>query len=161
MADEVKKVDGYVEQALVDKLVGEARVKAREKAEAEFAAKATKEKEAAVEAALVAEKKWQELAGKHEARVKELEPYEAKAKAFDEWAEGTLKDKVKTLGEAAQKAVKALPESMSAIDKLNWLNQNEELFQEAGDGVGTPKRPKLKPGGKLSAEDAGHRRLRM
>lgn len=153
MAEEVKFDEQ--QQALVDKLVGEARVKARDKAQAELTAQAAKEQDAAIQAALIAEKKWQELAQKHEARVKELEPYEAKAKSFDELVDSMLKDKVKTLGEAAQKAVKALPESMAAIDKLNWLNQNEELFQVAGDGVGTPRRPqpksvKGKPAGPIS-----------
>ena len=95
MEDDKKVEFTDLQQALVDKKIGEARIKAREKAETDFAAKATKEQEAAVEAALVAEKKWQELAEKHEARVKELEPLEAKAVAFDGMVEGMLKDKIK------------------------------------------------------------------
>ncbi|KPK89990.1 MAG: hypothetical protein AMJ88_16775 [Anaerolineae bacterium SM23_ 63] len=108
---------------------------------------------------MVAEAKWQELAQKHEARVKELEPLETKVVAFNEMVSGMLKDKIKDLGEAATKAIKALPDSMSEIDKLNWLNQNVELFQVTGDGVGTPRRPKSKPDKKAS--DVGHRRLRI
>ncbi len=158
MADEVKFDEA--QQALVDKLVGEARVKARDKAQAEFADKTTKEQEDAEQAALVASKEWQKLAEKHGARVKELEPFETKAQEFDKLVAGMLKDKVKALGDAAQKAVKALPEAMTAADKLNWLSQNEELFQ-AGDGVGTPGRPRTKSGGKRTAKEAGHTRLRM
>lgn len=148
MTEEVKFDEA--QQALVDKLVGEARVKARAKAQADAEAKSIKDKEAASQAALVAEKKWQELAEKHEARVKELEPMEAQAKAYGELVAGMLKDKVKALGDAAKKAVGALPEAMTAIEKLAWLNANEELFKTTGDGVGTPKRS-----AKGAADDKG------
>lgn len=149
MSDDVKFDEA--QQVLVDKLVGEARTKARDKAQVDAEAKTTKDREAAEQAALVAEKKWQELASKHEARVKELEPFEASAKKYDKLVEGMLKDRLKALGEAAEKAVKALPDSMTAADKLTWLNENPELFQAAGDGVGTPGRTQLKPGGKTKS----------
>lgn len=158
MADEIKF--DAAQQALVDKLVGDARVKARETAQAEATARTAKEKEAADQATLVAEKKWQELAQKHEARATELEPYEAEAKAYRELVTGMLKDRVKELGEAAKIAVKGLPESLTDLDKLAWLNTNAKLFEAAGDGVGTPRRPKPKLDKKQSA-DVGHRRLRM
>ncbi len=159
MADKIEFSDE--QQAFVDDLVGKARTKARDKAQADATAQTTKDREAAEQAALVAEKKWQELAGKHEARVKELEPFEASAKEYERLVEGMLEDKIKALGEAAEKAVKALPGSTTATDKLAWLSANEELFQGAGDGVGTPGRPKLKPGKTKTAKDVGHRRLRL
>ena len=145
MADKIEFTEE--QQAFVDDLVGKARTKARDKAVADAIAQTTKDKEAAEQAALVAEKKWQELASKHEARVKQLEPYEASAKAYDELVAKMLEDKVKELSEAGKKAVKALPDSMTATEKLAWLNANEGLFQAAGDGVGTPGHSKLRPEG--------------
>lgn len=134
------------QQALVDKLVGEARVKSRSKAETDFQTQLAKDNDAAVQANLVAEKEWQKLAATHEARVKQLEPFEAQAKAYGELVTGMLKARVKALGDAAKKAVAALPDSLSDLDKLNWLNENGALFQEVGDGVGTPGRTRqVKP----------------
>ena len=158
MADKVTFTDE--QQAFVDDLVGKARTKARDKAQADATAQTTKDREAAEQAALVAEKKWQELATKHEARVKQLEPFEASAKKYDELILDMLKKKIEAFGEAAKKAVEALPKSMLVVDRLAWLDANEELFQVAGDGVGTPGRSKAKPG-KKTAKDVGHRRLRL
>lgn len=129
------------QQEFVDKLVGDTRIKARTKAEADQAALAAKEAEETNRANLAAQEEWQKLATTHEARVKQLEPLEAQVKAYDELIVGMLKDRVKALGDAAKKAVDALPEAMTALDKLNWLNKNEGLFQGGSDGVGTPKRP--------------------
>ena len=129
------------QQALVDKLVGDARVKARAKTEAELAAKSEKAAKDAELATMAAEKKWQELAEKNAARVAELEPLEVQARAYTELISGMLKDKVKGLGDAAKGAVEALPTTMSDAEKLEWLNKNAALFQGAnGTGVGTPKR---------------------
>lgn len=147
MSDKDKIEFSDEQQALVDKLIGDARVKARDKAVTD--AKASQDKLAgkAETAALAAEAKWQELAGKHEARVKELEPFEGQAADYRKLITGMLDKQVKAMGEAAKKAVKALPESMTALQKLDWLNTNEELFAATGDGVGTPKRPKNKTKG--------------
>lgn len=139
MADEEKVMFDEAQQALVDKLVGEARVKSKAIATAQAEAAQTKAKEDSEKAALIANQKWQELAAKHEARVKELEPFEAQAKAYSELVTGMLKDKTKALGDAAKKAVEALPEGMTSLEKLNWLTKNEGLFQASGDGVGTPQ----------------------
>lgn len=137
MADKIEFTDE--QQAHIDKLVGKARAEGRGKATADHEAQVAKDKETADAAALVTEKKWQELAEKTQARVKELEPLEAQAKAYEEMVEGMLKDKVKSLGETAKKAVKNLPKGMTAIERLNWLNKNVKLFQDKGDGVGTTK----------------------
>jgi len=150
MADQVTFSEE--QQSFVDDLVGRARVKAREKAEADAAAHISKDREVAERAALIAEKKWQELAEMHQARVKELEPFEASAKEYGKLVENMLEVKVKALGKAAKKAMEALPDSMTVTDKLAWLNENEELFQATGDGVGTPARSTAKkPGGDVKA----------
>lgn len=128
------------QQAFVDELVGKARVKAREKAEAEFTAQANTSAAEAEEARLKAEKQWETLAANAQAKVKELEPYQAEAVAYRELISGMLKDKVKALGDDAKKAVAGL--NMSDLDKLNWLNANENIFRPVGDGVGTPHRTK-------------------
>jgi len=72
-----------------------------------------------------------------------------------------LKDRTKALGEAAKTAVKALPEGLSDLDKLNWLNANQALFAIEGTSrVGTPARKKkLQQASDKSRE--GHRRLRL
>ena len=124
------------QQAFVDELVGKARTKERE----HFESQAVKDKEEAAQATLEAEKKWKELAEMHQARVKELEPFETRAKKYDELVLDMLKKKIEAFGEAAKKAMNALPKSMPTVDKLAWLDKNEELFQVAGDGVGTPGR---------------------
>ena len=137
------------QQAIVDKLVGDARIKAREKAGADAAASLQKTAADAELASMAAEKKWQELAGKHEARVKELEAFEGQANAYNELISGMLKDKVKSLGDAAKKAVDALPDGLSDADKLTWVGKNESLFTAASSGVGTPGR-----GGKLKERES-------
>lgn len=150
------------QQVLVDKLVGDARVKARERAQTELAAQAAKDKEAAAQTALAAEAKWQELAEQHAARVKELEPLVGKAAEFDKLIDGMLKDKLKAMGDAAKKAVGALPEQMSKLDQLNWLNANAGLFTaDPGDGVGTPRHPKKQPVGDKKAEKPSKHAIRL
>lgn len=147
------------QQAYVNKLVGDARTKARGIAEQDLADKIAKEKADAEVVTLAAEKKWQELAERHEARAKELEGFELQAKAYGELITGMLKDRIKALGDAAKKAVAALPESLTDLDKLNWLNQSEALFGK-GSVIGTPGRTKVVSKNKPDARK-GHRRMRM
>ena len=113
------------QQAHVDKLIGDARVKAREKAKKEGAEQLTRERETAEAATAVARQEMQTLS-------------ETRLTALEKVVAGVLEDTVKRLGEAAGSAVEGLPKSMSAGDKLDWLRQNEKLFQSTGDGVGTP-----------------------
>lgn len=160
MADESVKVTfDEAQQKLVDKLVGEARVKAKAIATAEHEAAQTKAKEESDQAALVAEKKWQELAEKHEARVKELEPFEAQGKAYSELIAGMLKDRVKELGDAAKKFMATLSKDMPPAEKLALLNANQALFGSKTAGVGTPGGGR--PPTKKKAADAGHVRKRL
>lgn len=133
------------QQAFVDKLVGDARIKAREKAESDYKTQSAKALDATEKATLAAEAKWQELAQKHEARVKELEPFEAQAKAYGELVAGMLKGKLAGMSDIAKAAVKALP-AMSSQEKLDWINKNEALLKSEAPTarVGTPTRKSAK-----------------
>mgnify|MGYP001083276527 CR=1 FL=1 len=122
------------QQELVDKLVGSARVKAREQAQAEI----EKAKEAAVEVALKEQGEWRTLAEKAQAKLEELEGAAERAEVYEGVIADMLESRVKELGEEAQAALDGL--SLSAIEKLNWLNRNEGLFKVQSDGVGTPQR---------------------
>ena len=105
---------------------------------AEEAARAEAEKER-----LKQEAKWKELAEQHEARVKELEPLEAQVAAYAEAVDELLKAKLAELGDAAKKAVEALPGTAGPLEKLSWLTANAELFKAgAGTTPGTPPRNK-------------------
>jgi len=150
------------QQAWVNKLVGDARTKARSKAKSDLAEKTAKEKTDAEVKSLAAEKKWQELAERHEAKVGELEQFEIQAKAYSELIAGMLNDKIKALGEGAKKAITALPETLGDLEKLNWLNANESLFTTGPAGVGTPAAERLKQA-RNKSDDAreGHRRQRL
>lgn len=126
-------------QEEVNDIVGKRLLREREKAEAEFQAKANSSAAEAEATRLKAEKQWETLAANAEARVRTLEPLEAQVKAYAELISGMLKDRVKALGDTAKKAVAGLPESMSALEKLDWLSKNEALFQDTGTfTVGTP-----------------------
>ncbi len=127
------------QQEFVDKQIGVARMQASAVAKSEFDAAQAKAKENAEKAALAADQKWQELAGKHEARVTELEPLQAQVETYKKLVGKMLRDRVKELGDAAKQAVDGLPDGMTALDKLAWLTKNEGLFKSTGDGVGTPQ----------------------
>ena len=72
------------QQAHVDKLIGEARTKAREQAKADSTTRIAKDKEVADQAALVANNEWKTLAEKHQARATELEPLLKQVEAYEE-----------------------------------------------------------------------------
>lgn len=125
------------QQIKVDSLIGEARTKARGKAEAEFQTKQIKANEEAERAKLVAS----EATATQKARITELESFESQVSVYRELVSGILKQKVEALGDAAKKAVGALPKTMGAVEKLNWLNENEALFSDSPRQViGTPTR---------------------
>lgn len=147
------------QQEFVDKLVGEARVKASKVAKAQHEADQVKAKEDSEKAALAADQKWQELAAKHEARATELEPLQAQVATYEKLIAKMLQARIKDLGDDAKKAVEGLPESLSLLEKLGWLSKNEGLFQARGDGVGTPGKGKRRQ--KKSAESVGHIRKRL
>jgi hypothetical protein len=131
------------QQAFVDKLVGDARVSARDKATADADAQRIKDEEKANRANLAAKEEWEKLAQTHEARVKELEPIAEQVQVYLDFIDGVLQDNIKKLGKNAKSAVAGLPEGMTPMEKLTWLNANETLFEvSGGDGVGTPARSK-------------------
>ena len=133
-------------QEEVNKIVGDARSKARDIATAEASVQRTKDEEEKGRANLAAKQEWEKLARTHEARVKELEPVAEMVKTYLTFIEGVLEDTIKKMGKGAKSAVAGLPEEMTAMGKLTWLNANTELFQESeGAGVGTPTRPKDTP----------------
>jgi len=127
------------QQVYVDKLVGKARIKAREKAEVNLKTAQEQEAQKAEQDRLEQDKDWQALVAVHQGRVAELEPYEEEVKKYRELIAGMLKDRMKALGDAAKKAVDALPESLSDLEKLDWLTKSQDLFGgEAAPPVGTP-----------------------
>lgn len=143
-------------QADLDAIIQKRLARAEEKQKEAIQAAST----LAEQETLAAEKKWQELAGVHEARVKTLEPLEAQVKVYQEMVGGMLKDRVKALGDAAKTAVAGLPKSMSALEKLNWLSKNEGLFEAGTSRIGTPAKRKAQRKDKSPA-DMGHRQLRI
>lgn len=150
------------QQEHINKIIGAARIKEREKFEAKSAADKAQAVTEAEQAKLVADENWKALDETRLARITELEAFETKSKAYDELVDGMLKDKLKALGDAAKKAVAGLPESLSNIDKLSWLNANEGLFTDSSGPVGSPKKKvKLGSAAGKSPADFGHRRLRM
>ena len=149
------------QQAFINKLLGKTRIEAREKANKDAGTAQVKATEEAERVRMAAEEEWKKLAQHHEARVVELEPFEAEAKVYRELVEGMLKDRVKELGEAAKVAIKALPASLSDLEKLNWLNQNQALFGVEGTSrVGTPAKQK-KPQSVKGEGREGHTRMRL
>lgn len=137
------------QEKLVLKRVAEAEAAAREAAKAEFEAEAAKAAEKAAEEAatakLVEEKKWEDLATQHSTKLAEqaaeLEPLKAKVAAYESLVDDMLEGALENLGDIAKKAVEALPGEPSALEKLVWLHQNEELFgqEDPKTGpVGTP-----------------------
>jgi len=138
MSDEIEFTPE--QQALVDKLVGEARIKAREKTQTELQAQLKQQQEDAERQALAAQSEWKTLAEKEQARARELEPYKAKSEEYDNLVAGMLKDRIKALGDDAKKAVEALPGTLSDAEKLKWLETNQGLFAAKSDGVGTPRK---------------------
>lgn len=145
------------QQAFIDKLMGRTRIEARERTLK--AAKEAQDKvaEDAETARMTADKEWQKLADRAAARVKELEKYEVEAKAGRELYAAMLKDRLKELGEGAKNAVAHLK---TDLEKLAWLNANEELFATDTLRVGTPAARTKKKAGK-SERPKGYVRSRL
>lgn len=151
------------QQAFIDKRIGQARIKSREKATSDATTAQSAAAQEAEQLKLETDKNWEKLVAMQKARVTELEPFETQVKAYEVLIETMLEDRIKILGDAAKKAVEALPETLTAIDKLNWLNTNQGLFTAEGpvSPVGTPaKKVKKQAAGKTRA-DLGHKRLRL
>jgi len=116
------------QQTHIDKIIGERLGRARTKWDGEQATAKSKTEREAEEQRLVKQAEWKVLAEKHELRISELEPLEGQVKALDTAMLTILETRLETLGAPAKAAVGALPESLGAMEKLQWLTVNEALF---------------------------------
>ena len=120
-------------------MIGEARIKARELATAEVTAALTTDPQVAP-----TESTTPAVTDTNEVPTVEgdpLAPLQATIARYEAAAQGMLATRTAAMSEAAKAAIVGLPESMSALERLNWLDKNASLFQPVGDGVGTPRRP--------------------
>jgi molecular chaperone GrpE (heat shock protein) len=118
------------QQEFVNQLVGEARVAGRESARRE-----------AEHSALEEQQEYQQLYQAAQARVAELEPQLERLDRYQQAVETLLEQRMEQLHEAARKAISALPESMGALERLEWVQANHELFTPAANAsAGTPVR---------------------
>ena len=120
------------QQQHIDKLIGDRLTRAKTKWEADLEAAKAKAQQDAETAQLAEQKKYKELAGKHQARIDELEPLEGRIQAYVEAVSQLLAAKIEALGEAAKTAVDNLPGDPDALEKLVWLGANEALFGKRG-----------------------------
>jgi len=134
------------QQAAIDKIVGGARTKAREQAQADFTdaqARAKKESEEAAELKeLEDSKEYQKVIDTHTAKIALIQPAldaaSEQVTKFNAMAEAILKKRIETLGEQAKTAIENLPGEPDVLAKLNWLEANEELFKIKVQPKGTP-----------------------
>jgi hypothetical protein len=123
------------QQEHINHLIGQARVKARQQAQAELEEK----QQEARKQALKDGEKWKDLAEQHEQRIAELEPMAERVEKFNEVMQKQLVSLYETLGERAKKAVEVFSDPLT---KLQWLNENKDLFKPNGGAQGTPRLPK-------------------
>ena len=112
---------------------------------------------------LAAEKQWKELYEREQAKSAKVESLEAQVKAYEERDESRLKARLKALGDAAKVAVEALPEGMTAGEKLALLDASG-LFADGDSKVktlGTPAGKVKKQGTGKSERPEGYRRSRF
>jgi hypothetical protein len=143
------------QQEFVNQLVGKARVEGRTSAEKELADKQAKAKAAEETATLEQNREFETLSKQQAARIASLEPLEATLEEYKGAIETIFKARLKTLSDKARKAVEALPESLSVLEKLSWVTKNEDLFKEESKSVGTPRR------GKTVVPDVGEKTSRF
>jgi len=139
-------------QEQVNKLVGEARKEGRkagiQKAKEELEAQKRKDLEQSLEKS----EEWKQLADERASKLAEMEPLAEQVEGYKEVIAALLSDKVEALGDRAKAAVEALPDSLTDLDKLNWLRSNAGLFSgEEAENPGTPKRHQRKQGERTSA----------
>lgn len=153
------------QQAFIDKRIGQARVKAREIAEAKLKTETEAAKTAAQRQELEQSEEWKKLAQHHETRVSELEPLTAEVERYRAFAGELLKTRIKDLGDVAKKAIAGLPGELDDLAKLAWLEANISLFKTEDDqkkgSVGTPRtREKKAPSAKPKRPE-GYRKSRI
>jgi DNA repair exonuclease SbcCD ATPase subunit len=143
MGDEVEFSEE--QQALVDKLVGQARMKARDQAKEEFEAEMERLKNQKLQQDLEESQEWERLAKERQSEIEKLSSAAERVEAYEDVIGALLKDKLTALGDKAKRLVDALPGGLTDYDKLKWLTDNAELFEEAGV-PGTPMKGARKSG---------------
>lgn len=159
MADEV--VFSEEQQALVDKLVGQARMKSRQQAKEEFEADMAKLEKEKLQQGLEEKQEWERLAKERAGEIESLKPMAEKVEAYEDLIGDLLESKLTALGEKAERFVSALPEGMTSYDKLKWLADNAELFEEDDVPPGTPKRRVRKTGENTRNSGRGNPKARL
>jgi hypothetical protein len=125
------------QQEYIDKLVGQARQEGRKSGSEKAKQELRKELEQSEE--------FKRLARERAERIEELEPLAEKVERYQGVISGLLESRLGELGDKAKNAVEALPDVMTALDKLNWLTENADLF--GGEKAhGTPKKQSRKQG---------------
>lgn len=127
----------------VNSFIGQRLDRAKKEWQAEQDTQREKENDAATQERLKEQEKWRELAEGHEAKVKDLEPeleaINATLAQYQETLASILKTRLDALGEKATTAVDNLPGEPDSLEKLQWLEANEDLFKaDATPGHGTP-----------------------
>ena len=135
------------QQAKIDKIVGERLERERKKIEAEQAEAKQKADDEAEQARLAEERKFQELADKHKAKVGELEPQVASQaetiSSYETAVSEILEAEIKAIGDAAKTAVDNLPGDPGPLEKLQWLKANQELFKTDKTPAPPPRKTRM------------------
>jgi len=144
------------QQAIFDKAIGKAKAAIQKQAKADYEskvaadqAKADKDKEAAD---LIAKGDFDKALKLSTDEVATLttsqEADRAQLKAYGDKVTSLLSNRIKELGEEAQKAIDGLPGDLDALTKLTWIDENAGLFATKQP----PKGPPTKKGRASGAE---------
>lgn len=135
------------QQAKIDAIVADRLKRERSKIETEQAEAKRKADEAAEQTRLEDERKFQELADKHKAKVGELEPQVASQaetiSSYETAVTEILEAEIKAIGDAAKTAVENLPGDPGPLEKLQWLKANQELFKTDKIPAPPPRRTRI------------------
>lgn len=131
------------QQKIVDRLVGDARTKEREKAKAEAQTEAEKEKKKNEQQALKDQQKWQELAETREQEIQTLTKERDEALTFKEQADkykAALDTQLVGIKKTLPKHLLPLLEKMDPVEALEYLTTNaKELNFKAATYPETPE----------------------
>ena len=134
MADEI--VFTNEEQEFVDKIVQERLARQKNVYEGKLASQRDEILAEANREKLEEQKEFERLYKESSVKLAELEPLRGQMGNYEKYFETVLEERFAELGERAKKATKHLN---SAFEKLSWLQANADLFDNAGDGVGSPR----------------------
>jgi hypothetical protein len=117
------------QQALVDKLVGEARVKEREKAKADLEAETSKARKKAEQDALKEKEDFKTLAEQREAEISELRKQLEELTPFKENSakfEKALKDQLEAVKKSLPKHILPLIEKLDPIEAMQYIEEHRK-----------------------------------